>query len=164
MVIVGDFNYYNQLWGGDNISQVRQGKANNIINLIDKIALRSLLPRGTKTQHRGEFKSTINLVLALEALAINIIKCIPIKIDYRLDYQVIETIFKAYLPKQIQQERFGLKNAPWKEINIRITKDLERLPIEGTVQQNTDWLIFIVLKAVWTLMLKAKPSLFTKRQ
>lgn len=49
VVIAGDFNHHDQLWGGDNVSWARQGKANDIINLIDKIALRSLLPRGTKT-------------------------------------------------------------------------------------------------------------------
>lgn len=38
-----------------------------------------------------------------------------------------------------------------------------RLPAEGTVQQNTDRLMFVVLKAVHTLTLKAKPSLRRKR-
>lgn len=86
VVIVGDFNRHNQLWGRDNISWLRQGKANNIINLMNKIALSSLLPRGTKPWHGGEFKSTIDLVLTLEGLATNMIKCTLLTMDHGLDY------------------------------------------------------------------------------
>ena len=49
VVIAGDFNRHDQLWGGDDVSLERQGEADRIIDLIDEFALRSLLRRGTKT-------------------------------------------------------------------------------------------------------------------
>lgn len=49
VVIAGDFNRYNQLWGGDDIAWERQGEGDNIIDLMKDFALSSLLPRGTKT-------------------------------------------------------------------------------------------------------------------
>ena len=49
VVFAGDFNQHDQLWGGDEVSLVRQGEANQIIDLMSDLALSSLLPRGTKT-------------------------------------------------------------------------------------------------------------------
>jgi hypothetical protein len=43
ILIMGDFNQHNQLWGGDDVSLGRQGKADPIINLMNKCALSSLL-------------------------------------------------------------------------------------------------------------------------
>jgi len=48
ILFVGDFNQYNQLWGGDNVLLTRQGEANLIIDLMNEYSLRSLLYRGTK--------------------------------------------------------------------------------------------------------------------
>jgi len=49
VVVVGDFNRHDQLWGGDDVSVERQGEADPIIDLMNELALSSLLPRGTKT-------------------------------------------------------------------------------------------------------------------
>ena len=48
-LIVGDFNQHDQLWGGNNMSLERQGKADPIIDLMSEFALSSLLKQGTKT-------------------------------------------------------------------------------------------------------------------
>lgn len=48
VVIAGDFNCHNQLWGGD-VSSERQGEADPIIDLMNEVGLSSLLPRGIKT-------------------------------------------------------------------------------------------------------------------
>lgn len=97
-------------------------------------ALSSLLLRGTKTWQGGEFKSTIDLVLASKGLAISMIKCITLKTDYRSDHQAIETVFSVAVPEQQQHDRLLLKNAPWKDINTRIAQTLERLLTDSTVQ------------------------------
>lgn len=39
VITVRDFNCYDWLWGGDDISWVRQGEADNIIDLMDEMAL-----------------------------------------------------------------------------------------------------------------------------
>ncbi|KAF4176666.1 hypothetical protein CNMCM8694_005650 [Aspergillus lentulus] len=49
IVIMGDFNRHDQLWGGDDVSLGRQGEADPIIDLMNECALSSLLKRGTKT-------------------------------------------------------------------------------------------------------------------
>ena len=46
VVLAGDFNAHDQLWGGDDVSPNRQGEADPIIDLMTEWSLRSLLPRG----------------------------------------------------------------------------------------------------------------------
>lgn len=55
------------------------------------------------------------------------------------------------------------KNAPWKKINVRVAAGLEGSPAEGTVQQQTDRLMSVVLEAVHALTPKSKPSAYAKR-
>ena len=68
VVIAGDFNRHDQLWGGDGVSLERQGEVDPIIDLMSEFALSSLLRRGTKTWHGGDYETTIELVLASEEL------------------------------------------------------------------------------------------------
>ncbi|EED17170.1 hypothetical protein TSTA_022240 [Talaromyces stipitatus ATCC 10500] len=49
VLIMGDFNRHDQLWGGDHISPIRQGEADALIDYMGEHSLHSLLPRGTKT-------------------------------------------------------------------------------------------------------------------
>jgi hypothetical protein len=138
ILIMGDFNRHDQLWGGDDVSLGRQGEADPIIDLMNECALSSLLKRGTKTWHggghSGDCESTINLVLALEDLTDLVIKCAILGTEHGSDHYAIETVFDApwSLPKH--QGRLLLKNAPWKEINARIVNTLSATLSEGTVQ------------------------------
>ncbi|KAJ3461050.1 hypothetical protein MRS44_011917 [Fusarium solani] len=75
MVIAGDFNRHDQLWGGDEVSVERQGEADPIIDLMNDFMLRSLLRRGTKTWQSGDYETAIDLILASEELADTAIKC-----------------------------------------------------------------------------------------
>ena len=49
VILAGDFNRHDQLWGGDNIAMSRQGEADPIVDLMSEFSLHSLLPRGTIT-------------------------------------------------------------------------------------------------------------------
>src|SRR3954467_9775026 len=49
ILIMGDFKRRDQLWGGDQISPVRQGEADALVDYMTEHSLHSLLPRGTKT-------------------------------------------------------------------------------------------------------------------
>jgi exonuclease III len=62
LVIVGDFNRHDQLWGGDEVTAERQGEADVIIDLMNEFTLSSLLRRGTKTWRGGDHETTIDLV------------------------------------------------------------------------------------------------------
>ena len=69
VILAGDFDRHDQLWGGDNVSQEGQGEADPIVTLISENALCSLLLRGTKTWQRGSSETIIDLVLDSEELA-----------------------------------------------------------------------------------------------
>ncbi|KAG6979443.1 putative RNA-directed DNA polymerase from transposon X-element [Fusarium oxysporum f. sp. conglutinans] len=75
VVITGDCNRHDQMWGGDDISVARQGEADPIIDLMNDFMLRSLLRRGTKTWQSRDYETTIDLVLAPEDLADATIRC-----------------------------------------------------------------------------------------
>ncbi|KAJ0127742.1 Uncharacterized protein HZ326_29156 [Fusarium oxysporum f. sp. albedinis] len=93
IVVVGDFNRHDQVWGGDDIAVERQGEADPIIDLMNDFMLRSLLRRGTKTWQSGDYEITIDLVLASEELADINIKCAIHGTEYGSDYYMIETAF-----------------------------------------------------------------------
>ncbi|KAJ5264436.1 hypothetical protein N7505_007229 [Penicillium chrysogenum] len=167
IMITGDFNRHDQLWGGDDVSLSRQGEADPIIDLMNEFALSSLLKRGTKTWHggghSGDCESTIDLVLASENLTDSMIKCAILGTDHGSDHDAIETVFDVPWPIPKYQERLLLKNAPWNEINARIASTLAATPSEGTVQQKTDRLMSAVSDAVHNLTPRAKPSPHAKR-
>ncbi|KAI1828919.1 transcriptional regulator family: Zinc finger, CCHC-type [Penicillium roqueforti] len=167
IMITGDFNRHDQLWGGDDVSLSRQGEADPIIDLMNEFALSSLLKRGTKTWHgggqSGDCESTIDLVLASENLTDSMTKCAILGTDHGSDHGAIETVFDAPWPIPKHQEWLLLKNAPWNEINARIASTLAATPSEGTVQQKTDRLMSAVSDAVHNLTPRAKPSPHAKR-
>lgn len=167
IMIMGDFNRHDQLWGGDEVSLGRQGEADPIIDLMNEFALSSLLKRGTKTWYgggqSGNCESTIDLVLASDNLTDLMIKCAIHGTEHGSDHRAIETVFDAPWSAPKHQERLLLKNAPWKEINVRIASALTATPSGGTVQQKTDRLMTAVSEAVHALTPKAKPSPHAKR-
>ncbi|KAJ6041450.1 hypothetical protein N7460_006840 [Penicillium canescens] len=167
IMIVGDFNRHDQLWGGDEVSLTRQGEADPIIDLMNEFSLSSLLKRGTKTWHgggqNGDCESTIDLVLASENLTQSMVKCAIHGTEHGSDHCAIDTVFDAPWPAPQHPERLLLKNAPWKEINARIATALVATPSEGTVQQKTDRLMSVVSEAVHALTPRAKPSPHAKR-
>jgi ribonuclease HI len=167
VLVMGDFNRHDQLWGGDDVSFGRQGEADPIIDLMNEFALSSLLKRGIKTWHgggqNGDCESTIDLVLASENLTDSIVKCAILGTEHGSDHCAIETVFDAPWTPTKHQERLLLKNAPWKEINARIANTLAATPWEGTVQQKTDRLMSAVSEAVQVLTPTAKPSPYAKR-
>lgn len=130
---------------------------------MPELALSSLLPRGTKTWHGGDYETTIDLVLASEELTDTTLKCTIHKTEHGSDHRAIETVFDISVPVPKQQERLLLKNAPWKEINARIARTLDTTPADGTVQQKTDRLMAAFLEAVHALTPKARPSPYAKR-
>jgi Endonuclease-reverse transcriptase len=45
VILAGDFNQHDQLWGGDDVSPTRQGEADPLVDFMSEYSLRSLLPR-----------------------------------------------------------------------------------------------------------------------
>ena len=163
VVLAGDFNRHDQLWGGEDVSRERQGEADPIIDLMSEHALHSLLPRGTKTWQRGNHESTIDLVLASEELATSVVKCTVHTTEHGSDHRAIQTTFDVATPERAVETRLLFKNAPWTNIKGRITTNLRFVPFGGSVQQQTDGLMTAVLEAVHALTPRAKPSPYAKR-
>jgi exonuclease III len=163
VILMGDFNRHDQLWGGDEVSPSRQGEADPIIDLMNECSLRSLLRRGTVTWQQGDSETTIDLVLASEELASTMTRCKTCNTEHGSDHWAIETLFDVANPEPEKTERLLFKNAPWKAINSRIEQALRTSPEGETTQQMTDSLMRVVLEAVQALTPKAKPSPYAKR-
>ncbi len=163
IILAGDFNRHDQLWGGDNVSPLRQGEGDLIVNLMDEHSLCSLLPRGTKTWRSGAAESTIDLVLASAELADQLLRCRIHPCDHGSDHRAIETAFDIAVEDRPMETRFLFKNALWTEIRTRVATTLEHIPWGGSVQQQTDRLMTAVTEAVYGLTPKAKPSPYAKR-
>ncbi|KAG9185064.1 hypothetical protein G6011_03011 [Alternaria panax] len=112
VILAGDFNQHDQLWGGEEVTLVRQGEADPIIDLMTEHALSSLLPRGTKTWQCGDYATTIDLVLASKELADMVLRCAVHDTEHGSDHRMIETVFDSSVPVPQQQERLLFKNAP----------------------------------------------------
>ncbi|KAI3532110.1 hypothetical protein CABS01_16761 [Colletotrichum abscissum] len=147
VALVGDFNCHDYLWGGDDVSEGRQGEADPIIDLMSEYSLRSLLPRGAKTREKNDAATTINLSLASEGLARTVVRCALRETDHGSDHRAIETTFDIAAPEIESRPRLLLKNAPWKRINERVEANLERVPTGGTVQQQADRLMPVLREA-----------------
>jgi hypothetical protein len=163
VILAGDFNRHDQLWGGDDVSRERQGEADPIIELMSEHALHSLLSRGTKTWQSGNRETTIDLMLASEEIASTMVKCTTHTTEHGSDHRAIETTFDIADPKRVAEQRLLFKNAPWTAIRARLTTDLRFVPVGGRVQQQIDRLMAAVLEAVHTLTPKARPSPYAKR-
>lgn len=124
VILAGGFNRHDQLWGGDDVSPLRQGEGDPIVNLMDEHSLCSLLPRGTKTWQSGNSESTIDLVLTSVELADQMIKCTIHPCDHGSDHRAIETVFDVAMEDRPTETRFLFKNAPWTEIRARVTENL----------------------------------------
>lgn len=74
LVITGDFNRWDSLWGGNSLaSHPRQGEGQLLIDLMSDLDLQLLLPRGTVTYtgatRNGFTSSTIDLIFSTPRLA-----------------------------------------------------------------------------------------------
>ncbi|XP_044718732.1 endonuclease-reverse transcriptase domain-containing protein [Hirsutella rhossiliensis] len=128
VVLAGDFNRHDLLWGGDEVSASRQGEGQPIIDLMNDFGLSSLLPRGTKTWQRADEESTIDLVLASAELADEVISCMTHPTDHGSDHRAIQTAFDIQVPERTFPQRLMLKNAPWIAIATRVEDELRPLP------------------------------------
>ncbi|RKK10846.1 hypothetical protein BFJ65_g14842 [Fusarium oxysporum f. sp. cepae] len=163
VILAGDFNRHDQLWGGDDVTGRRQGEAGPIIDLMDEHGLLSLLPRGTKTWEGPGGESTIDLTLASAELADEMVHCGIYPTEHGSDHRAIQAEFDLAMPERTAEPRLLFKNAPWNAIRERVKEKLSPLPWDGDVQTQTDRLMDVVLDAIHDLVPRAKPSPYAKR-
>ncbi|XP_044720027.1 endonuclease-reverse transcriptase domain-containing protein [Hirsutella rhossiliensis] len=163
MVLAGDFNRHDLLWGGDEVSARRQGEGQPIVDLMDDVGLCSLLPRGTKTWQGPDKESTIDLVLASAELADEVISCVIHPTEHGSDHRAIQTTFDIQVPERMFPQRLLLRNAPWVAIAARVEDELRPLPWNVGVQTQADQLMRVVTKVLHDLTPRAQPPPYAKR-
>ncbi|KJZ69882.1 hypothetical protein HIM_10715 [Hirsutella minnesotensis 3608] len=163
VVLAGDFNRHDLLWGGDQVPTRRQGEGQPIIDLMEDVGLCSLLPRGTKTWQGPDKESTIDLVLASAELADEVTSCAIHPTEHGSDHRAIQTTFDIRVQERIFQQRLLLRNAPWINIAARVEDEIRPLPWTVGVQAQADQLMRVVSKAVHDLTPRAQPPPYAKR-
>ncbi len=98
VILAGDFNRWDKLWGGNPVaSNSRQGEGWLIIDLIADLDLRLLLPQGTIT-YRGRraqssHSSTLDLIFTTEKYATEVWICQPPETQHGSNHEAIESRF-----------------------------------------------------------------------
>ena len=148
IVVAGDFNRHDVLWGGERVSEERQGEAEPIIEMMGEQGLISLLKSCTITRDQGGDESTINLMPPSQSLANSTIFCKIHDINHGSDDLAIETRFNLEAPFQIQSERLLFKEAPWHQIREATSKIRDSSPPLIGSQGRCDRLMDAVSQAV----------------
>lgn len=117
LVLAGDFNCHNELWGGDEAAlTASQGEAMPILENMEELELESLLPRGTVTWENATSHSTLDLMLLSQSLAESHLKRRIHQTEHGSDHYAIETELDVDLKKPQRQLCYVFKNAPWNQI------------------------------------------------
>ncbi|KAJ5091031.1 hypothetical protein N7532_009715 [Penicillium argentinense] len=168
ILIVGDFNRHDQLWGGNQVAtRNRQGEAEPIVLLMADWGLTSLLPRGIFTREEGPYRSTIDLFLASTDLSRRVTRCRIHPVEHGSDHRAIETTFQSEArPTPPPTIRFSFREAPWADIN-RELRDLEMDITDITDRSELDatagHLTRRVSAAIRQLVPVVRPSPYGKR-
>ncbi|KAF9728557.1 zinc knuckle [Paraphaeosphaeria minitans] len=165
MVVAGDFNRHNPLWGGSHIdSTASQEESGPIIDFMAELSLQSLLPSGVTTfvSDAGR-SSTIDLMLATPELAGDLVKCSIWEHEYGSDHRAIQTRFCIDVGRQERQERLLFKNVPWDKIRQAVEHEkaagFPSEDVDEMASRLTQW----ATKAVEAHCPRARPSPYMKR-
>lgn len=170
IIIAGDFNRHDQLWGGDRVGeQSWQGEGEPIISFMQQNHLQLLLPRGTPTFERqdGSGTSTIDLIMTTEEMAGQMIQCNTDTSDYGSDHRAIQTEFHMQIiDNSPTRPRRLFKEADWENINRRLKESLTIPQACQTIEhleQAVRHLTETVTTTIQETVPLAKPSPYAKR-
>ncbi|KAB2568601.1 putative RNA-directed DNA polymerase from transposon BS [Lasiodiplodia theobromae] len=166
LLICGDFNRHDQLWGGDQVySSLRNGEGAPIIDFMEDFHLQSLLPRGTVTYESAGQSSTIDLILASPRLTEEMSDCSPASTAYGHDHLAVEAHFEIDVPHQELEAQYAFRSANWEAIRSDTRKRLaEEPPPDGKdIESFADYLSKTVSAAVLRSVPKARPSPYVKK-
>ena len=162
LIIAGDFNRHDTLWGGVSVREERRGEADPILDMMESLSLISLLPIGTITRRQRNEESTIDLMLATAKLADVKLCCCIHNTQHGSDHFPIETHFDLAILDRPDSDRFLFKEAPWKEMNDALTEKFQTFAPAGT-QERCDRLLKTVSEIIQQMVPKARPSPYAKR-
>lgn len=95
LVVCGDFNRWDSLWGENHVSShQRQGEAEASIDFMAELGLQNLLPRGTVTYATKTASSTIDLIFTTSQLADELNFCKIYEYNHGSDHEALRTKFQ----------------------------------------------------------------------
>jgi len=169
VVVAGDFNRHDQLWGGDAIAAtIRQGEAEPIIEFMAEQDLQLLNPRGIHTWHSkdDELASTIDIILATPELTSDTYLCDIHATEHGSDHRAIHTeIAVDWEPPKPRNRRLW-KKADWGKMRKKTQELVETVPeppMEASIDDHCAYIMDVVMPAVDESVPVAKPSPYTKR-
>ena len=134
LLVSGDFNRHDMLWGGADISMDRLGEGEPILNFMIQHQLYSALPRGTITfcNKAGTRQSTIDLMLVPMQLQHTIQSCQLHNVDHGSDHSAISLTIQLEDGIYVHQQRFRSYNmANWEEIRQALSAKIQLLTSNG---------------------------------
>ena len=169
LVVSGDFNRWDTLWGGNQLaSHPRQGEGRAIVGFLSELDLQLLLPRGTIT-YTGNSRggaSTIDLVMSTSRLFSERVSCKPHGTEHGSDHLAIVTKFLIDAPEVALTPRRLYKNAKWEVLNGYVKDHLasiERIDPVANLDEYTTKLTKVVTEGIELSVPIAKPSPYNKR-
>ena len=165
IIVAGDFNRHDQLWGGDHVAQSRrQGEGQAIIELMADLGIHSLLPRGTITYGDALRQSTIDLMMVSDGLSDDVVRCEVYAEEHGSDHRAIQTSFNLLRPEMELRPRLLLRHAPWDRIRQAVSRRLVGWQHDIVdLDEYTDDFLNVVVEAVNTFTPRTRPSRYTKR-
>lgn len=165
LILTGDFNRWDSLWGGNLIAaHSLQGEAEPLLDLMSKLNLQSLLPRGTVTYSARSVSSTIDLIFATARLAEEIDVCQVYECNHGSDHEAVHLRFSVTMSAPLSTPWLMFKSAPWAKISSEIkdgTAKIDTSPKD--INEYSKQLMRIVTGAIDSHVPRAKPSPYAKR-
>ena len=131
LVLAGDFNRHDSLWGGQGASWRRQGEGEPILQFMAEHQLWSALPQGTTTYSNDSTskESTIDLMLVPSLFRPMIISCQTYGINHGSDHRAISLKLNGYSQLwKIPLQRRSYNMAVWEDIRQTARARLGRPP------------------------------------
>jgi endonuclease/exonuclease/phosphatase family metal-dependent hydrolase len=108
VIVAGDFNRHDQLWGGET---VRRNEGEPIVQFMHEHGLQLMLKRGTPTHESG---TTIDLSMASTKLFEDMVKCTIWPTEYGSDHKAVESQFDLNLYDSTNEPRRLFRKTNWK--------------------------------------------------
>ena len=167
LIIAGDLNQYNQMWGGDEVGvSPRQGEAQELLDLMDNLDLHLLSPRGMITYEGPHGNSTINLIFTSGSLAEDRLSCKTHGTEHGSDHVAISTVFALDLPELCHRPRKVFKSADWRRIRDVMSKAIGTPPAcigDEEIKEQSTRLSDIVHNILDHHVPTSQPSPYAKR-
>jgi ribonuclease HI len=166
LLVGGDFNRHDQLWGGDSVAHSqRQGEGTPILEWMCDHSVQSMLPRGTKTYQAGPIETTIDLVLASDALAERFLKCQIHDVDHGSDHRAIVSVLDDRGTQNNEPPRFNFRKTDWDAVRNEWKEQMSH-PIEVNTAEELEAQVELIVSHVREVITRhtprVKPSPYAK--